>query len=301
MTVSDTPAPGCRRVLIAGCGYVGSALAERLVGDGHRVWGLRRESGRLPPGVEPVIADLTTPGLKTRLPGGIEQAVFAAATGGGPEEAYERLFVDGLSRLIDALCDDRHRVRRLLLVSSTGVYGQRAGEWVDERSETLPGLASGRALLRAEGRAGAAPWSSSSVRFGGIYGPGRIRLIRSVRDRAGSLHVPSAPRYLNQIHRDDCVGVLRHLLALPGPAPVYLGCDDEPAPRLEVLGWIARRLGLPRPAVVDTTADPYAGEVRGNKRCRNALLRSSGYRFRYPTYREGYEAVIRDMEADRAL
>jgi nucleoside-diphosphate-sugar epimerase len=297
--MAPTTTDSCRRILVAGCGYVGSRLAAQLVRDGHRVWGLRRASGSLPAGVEPVTADLGEAGLAARLPRELQQVVFAAAAGGGPEEAYHRLFVDGLGRLLDALDADRHPVERLVLVSSTGVYGQQDGEWVDEDSPAEPRLASGRAMLAAEALAAAAPWTTVTVRFAGIYGPGRIRLIRSLRDRDGPLRVSTSPRYLNQIHRDDGAGALRHLLHLPNPAPLYLACDHEPAPRLDVLTWIAHRLGLPAPAPTpaNTTADPYAGNPRGNKRCRNARLRASGYQLQFPSYREGYESIIRDLSS----
>ncbi|MGH7858881.1 MAG: SDR family oxidoreductase, partial [Candidatus Binatia bacterium] len=91
----------------------------------------------------------------------------------------------------------------------------------------------------------------------------------------------------NRIHRDDCAGVLRHLLDLRAPEPLYVAVDDEPASQCEVYRWIAARIGAPAPR-----AEPGARPRRNNKRCRNARLHASGYVFRYPTYREGYGSLI---------
>ena len=122
------------------------------------------------------------------------------------------------------------------------------------------------------------------MRFAGIYGPGRTRLVERVR--AGD---PCSAAYTNRIHRDDCAGVLRHLLRLERPLPLYLAADREPATQCAVMTWMAERLGLPAPSIAD------AGDGSLGKRCRNARLVSSGYEFEYPSFREGYDAVIADM------
>ena len=124
------------------------------------------------------------------------------------------------------------------------------------------------------------------VRFAGIYGPGRTRLIERVR--AGD---PCSAAYANRIHRDDCAGVLRHLLRLERPLPLYLAADGEPATQCAVMTWMAERLGLPAPPSAD------AGDGNLGKRCRNARLAASGYEFEYPSFREGYGAIIADLAA----
>ena len=128
------------------------------------------------------------------------------------------------------------------------------------------------------------------VRFGGIYGPGRTRLIDQVRCGA-AYSLAGRTQYLNLIHRDDCAGVLRHLMLLDAPAPVYCGVDTEPLERGELLGWLADPLGVPHPLAVNAEGhpDPQRG---GNRRVSSARLRASGYTFRYPTAREGYGAMI---------
>jgi nucleoside-diphosphate-sugar epimerase len=179
-------------------------------------------------------------------------------------------------------------VRRFVFVSSTGVYAQQDGSWVDEDTPAEPREFSDRALLDGERAVLGGPLPATVLRLGGIYGPGRTRLIESVR--RGEARVRPG-LYTNRIHRDDAAGALAHLLALAEPAPVYLGVDDEPAAEADVLNWIADRLGLPRPPA--SRAVPHDRlEHRGNKRCRNARLRGSGYGFRYPTFREGYASLM---------
>lgn len=267
------------RVLIAGCGYVGSELAGRLAGEGHEVWGLRRSPGELPAGVAGVAGDVTDPSTLD-LPRDLDALVYAVSPGRHDEAAYRAAYVDGLDHVLAAVGGS---VPRLVFVSSTAVYGQTDGSVVDEASPTEPRAFSGRILLESEARARAA--GGTVLRLAGIYGPGRTRLIDEVR--AGTATYPPGDVHTNRIHRDDCAGALAHLLGLDAPADVYLGVDDDPAPRGEVLTWLAERLDAPPPREV-------AGERTrgGDKRCSNARLRASGYDLRYPSYRDGYAAVL---------
>ncbi len=272
-------------VLIAGCGDVGTALGLDLAAAGYRVWGLRRDPTGLPPAIGPIAADLSRPETLATLPPGINQVVYAAAADGFSDAGYRAAYLDGVGNLLQALAG--RPVRRFVFVSSTAVYGQGAGEWVDEASPTEPSGFSGQRVLEGEAAARSGPFPAVVVRFGGIYGPGRTRLIESVR--RGEPCVEAPPRFTNRIHRDDCAGVLRHVLELQAPDPVYLGVDGAPAADCEVRDWLADRMGVARPGRV---SDAAASPQRGNKRCRNDRLVASGFRFRYPTYREGYAALL---------
>lgn len=270
-------------VLIAGCGDVGNALGLRLVSRSDTVWGLRRDVGALAQGIGAINADLSDPRTLDVLPKDLGAVVYAAAAEGYRETAYRRIYVEGLNNMLQAL-ERSGQNPRLLFVSSTSVYGQRDGEWVDEDSPTNPGGFSGRLLLEGEALVHAYTGESLVVRFGGIYGPGRKRLIASVRSGSGCQHKP--PIYTNRIHRDDCAGVLMHLLNLDSPQSIYLGVDSRPAAQCEVMEWLSERLGLCAP---ERQQRPGSGS---GKRCSNRRLLSTGYRFLYPSYREGYEAVI---------
>lgn len=278
------------RVLIAGCGDVGSALGTRLVQAGHEVWGLRRHPRSLPSALLSVAADLTCPQELAALPEGLEIVAYTAAASEFSEAGYRAAYVDGLGNLLEALQSQGQPVTRLLFVSSTGVYGQTDGAWVDESSPTRPKHFSGRIMLEGERDALDGPYSTTVVRFGGIYGPGRHRLMDSVR--RGDACTDAPPAYTNRIHRDDCAAALQHLMTLERPADLYVGVDSCPAPQCEVMEWLAQQLGVPSPP--RTSADAGSSPQRGSKRCRNDRLLASGYGFIYPTYREGYAALLRE-------
>ena len=286
------------RILIAGCGDVGAALGQNLRAAGHEVWGLKRRPADLPAAIQPLVADLTDPGSLSRLPPELDYIVYSAAAAGFSEAQYRAAYSDGPRNLLAALRATGQQPQRLLFASSTSVYGQQQGEWVDEASPAVADGFSGRCIRAGEQALWDSPWPSVAVRFGGIYGPGRTRLIDSVRE--GTATRPTgAPVYTNRIHRDDCARALQHLLELPDAEPLYVAVDDDPAPLDEVLSWLARQLGVPEPPLASQSPlKPGAGErdsamrLRASKRCRNARLRASGFEFRYPSYREGYAALL---------
>jgi nucleoside-diphosphate-sugar epimerase len=193
--------------------------------------------------------------------------------------------VDGPRNLLAALGTQGQRPRRVIFTSSTSVYGQSGGEWVDEDSPAEPAGFRGRRMLEGESIFFGGPFPGVVLRLGGIYGPGRTSYIDRVRSGAGEC--PAVTTYTNRIHRDDCAGALRHLMHLPSPHPVYLGVDREPADSCDVLHWLAATLGKPAPRRAHAAVPP-----RGNKRCRSDRLASSGYTFLYPTYREGFTALL---------
>ena len=163
-------------------------------------------------------------------------------------------------------------------------------EWVDEISPTEPTDFSGIRVLEGERLLLDSQLPATVVRLGGIYGPGRARLIESVRNGL-AVCADGPPSYTNRIHRDDCAGALRHLMNLPNPDRLYVGVDQEPAEQSAVLRWLATQLGVSPPRV-EPSSEPHARRHHSNKRCRNTRLVACGYAFRYPTFREGYTALL---------
>ncbi len=283
------------QIVIAGCGYVGNALAESLLEEGHEVFGIRRDVSKLAPGVVGIEGDLADPKSLGPAPSRVEYAVFAVGADAGTEQAYRRAYLDGLAGFLEWLADEGQRPKRIVMTSSTSVYGQRRGEPIDEDSPTHPTQFRGETLLASERLLAASGLQAVVVRLGGIYGPGRTRLVEQAG--AGALRLRGAPHFTNRIHRDDAAGLVRHLLFHESPAPLYLGVDDEPADEADLYAWLAETLGVEAPGVGDADEAGPRRRAAGSKRCSNRLARESGYRFRYPSYREGYGALIQALRS----
>lgn len=271
-------------VVLAGCGDLGTEVGVRFAATGHRVVGLRRSPQRLPAAISGRAVDLGNE--PPELPADTELVVIALTADGRSELAYRSTYLRGLHNLLDGLERAEARPRRILMVSSTAVYDVSDGGTVDENTPAEPSAMNGTVLLEAERALHGRVPGATVLRLAGLYGPGRTRLIEQVRD--GTATIPDSPVHTNRIHRDDAAAAIVHLATRrPDPAPVYLGVDDEPAQRAEVLRFLADELGVAHPAVGG--APPSRG---GDKRCSNALLRATGFSFTYPTFREGYRAVL---------
>lgn len=266
---------------------MGSKLGSVLAEGGHEVYGLRRNPGALPNGIQAIAADLGREIPPDVLPPELDFVFYTASADGSNDEAYRKTYVDGPRNLLEVLSSRGDDLRRFLFTSSTGVYAQSDGEWVDEESPTEPETFSGRRLVEGERAVLGGPFPATVVRLAGIYGPGRTRSIER------GLEVPASyeqPIYTNRIHRDDCAGALRHLTLLPDPEPLYIGVDHEPADRRTVAEWLAAKLDA-----VPEEKPSGTSRRRTNKRCSNARLLSSGYELRYPTFREGFAALLGEV------
>jgi nucleoside-diphosphate-sugar epimerase len=262
-----------RLLVIAGAGDVGGRLASRRAAWGDDVIALRRRDVEAAPGVRGLRADLATGEGLSRLPRRAEALVFCAAPDRRDEGAYRALYVDGLRRLIDA-CE----APRIIFVSSTAVYREDQGEWVDEDTPAMPPAFNGQALLAAEQALSPHP-GGIALRLSGIYGPGREMMLRKARaDEPGRLH------WTNRIHVEDAASALSWLLDMKAPERLYLGSDDQPAREAEVLAWLREREGLPSVAAATGTET--------GRRIRNARLRATGWAPAFPDYRSGYAAML---------
>lgn len=271
-----------RRVLIAGCGDLGARIGPLLAAS--EVYGLRRQVSALPAGIHPVAADLRTGAGFDALPRQVDALVYCATPDARHEAAYRATYVDGLARLVDALPDPAASLR-MLFVSSTAVYGQNGGEWVDEASPTEPSGFNGRVLLEAEAAAGRR-YPSTSLRLAGLYGPGRLWLLRRVR--AGET-IGAGCHWTNRIHLDDAAALAVTLLKHDAPPPVVIGVDNAPTCESAVLDGLADRLGLPR---LPRQGDPAA---ESGKRLRNDLAQTLGWHPRYPSWEDGYSDVLTSL------
>ncbi len=285
------------RIVIAGCGYVGTALGLGLASEGHDVFGLRRDPSRLPRSIQPLQADLGRRESLFVLPERIDFAVYCVAPDSGTDAAYRLSYLDGLERFLRALKDQGEKPQRIFFASSTSVYSQHRGEWIDEESLANPSRYAGEILVLAERLLLASGFDATIVLFGGIYGPGQTRLVEQVE--RGDAVLGDGPYFTNRIHRDDASGLLRHLISIRAEEALYLGVDCEPADEADVLRFLAEELGAAPPRTRGAE-DPSPTRRAGSKRCRNDRVRASGYRYRYPSYRTGYPEVVRAYREARA-
>ncbi|MCT1615988.1 NAD-dependent epimerase/dehydratase family protein [Kocuria marina] len=268
-------------VLLAGCGDVGTALGLRLSERGVRAVGVRRRTDALPEPIEPVSLDLTDPGDAV-LPAA-DAVVVTLTADGRDAAAYERTYLGALRGLRRALPADA--APRVVLVSSTGVLGGADGEVVTEATPPDPQRATAHVLLAAEELAAELFPDLVIVRPAGIYGPGRTSLIERVRKGAPVTH----RRVTNRIHRDDLVTVLTAVLDAPEP-PRLLHAVDHDAARLgDVVTHLAERLGVPGPPDNSPSGDGPLGKIIDGALVHSLVPRS---RWRYPTFREGYDALL---------
>ena len=278
-------------VLIAGCGDVGSRFGLQMSRAGWTVYGLRREAAGLPVPILPVAGDLLAGQCPRNWPNAeLSYLVYAASASQHDEPGYRQAYVEGLRNVLGWLEQRGQRPKRLLFLSSTGVYGQNQGEWIDETSPTEPNGFTGQVMLEAERLALNSGLPATLVRMGGLYDPARPWLQNQIR--AGLRVDREPPQYSNRIHRDDAAGLLAFLLQadLRGVAldDCYLGVDNDPAPLHEVVDWLRERLD------VTHWAEQSMTRRAGSKRCSNARARALGWTPKYPSYRDGYARVALD-------
>ena len=284
--------PEFPRLLIAGCGDLGCRTGVTLASQGWSVQGLRRRVAGLPAAIAPLAGDLSHPQCPAGWPAQApDYVLYAAAAERSDEPAYRAAYAEGLRHVLSWLGEHGQRPRRLLFVSSTAVYGQHQGEWVDEASPCEPQGFTGRVLLEAEQLALDSGIPASVVRLAGLYEGDSRWLVDQLR--AGLMPAAQPPLYSNRIHRDDAAALLACLLRADARGEalesIYLGVDDEPAPLHEVADWLRGRFGI------DTPPSAPMQRRAGSKRCRNTRARSLGWAPRYPSYREGYGEGMPDL------
>ncbi|GAA1735944.1 SDR family NAD(P)-dependent oxidoreductase [Brachybacterium phenoliresistens] len=267
---AGSPAP-VRRVLLVGCGKLGTRLGRRLLEGGDEVLALRRAPDDLPEGFVPIAADLSEP-LPEPLPA--VDAMVITLPPGDAELGYRA----PLRHLADVL----PRVpTRTVFVSSTRVLeGLGGAEPLTEAAVPQPTSVRGLALRDGEERARDL-FGALVVRPAGIYGPGRDHLVRGVRAGRAVDH----SRRTNRIHETDLVRTLALLLDLEDPPPLLHAVDDSPALLGEVLAHIADRLELPLPA----SLEPRRG---GGTVLSGRLLAELLGPLEVPDFRAGYDAII---------
>jgi nucleoside-diphosphate-sugar epimerase len=305
------------RVLIIGCGYVGLPLGAELAKQGHQVFAVRRSRGSEKDiqavGIQPLICDITKPEDLAKLPLSYDWVVNCVASSGGSAEEYRRLYLEGSRNLLEWL--SASPPQKFVYTSSTSVYGQTDGSVVTEASPTEPAAETAKILVQtenvllnaagtkctvpltpalspSEGAREGKSFPAVILRVAGIYGPDRGYWFRQFLRGEATIE-NQGERILNMIHRDDVVGAIMAALKNGPPGEIYNAVDDEPVNQLPFFEWLSKKLGKPLPRF--SSEEKNGARKRGltNKKVLNARLRSElEYQFKYPTFREGYQAEI---------
>ncbi len=274
------------KILFAGCGDIGSRSASRLAAD-FDCFGLKRNPQTLPDFISPLAGSMTDLDLMVEvLNQGFDVVVATLTPDGFTPEAYQRAYVDSAKTLASAMSLATTVPKLVIWVSSTSVYGNCNGDWVDEQSPTTALSFSGKLLLEAEQQISALPCPTVIVRFSGIYGPGRTRMLDQIIAGKGR---PAQPeQWSNRIYSEDCAGVLAHLVrafdAGKELESLYIATDCAPVTQHDLRIWLAEQL--------EVELKDEIVEQKAIRRCSNQRLLDSGYEFLYPSYKEGYRLLI---------
>ncbi len=283
--------------LVIGCGYVGTRLARQYLAQGESVIGVTRTAAGLArlqtSGVPGLCRDLASDPLDDRPLVDADLFHCAPPPASGTEDPHTR-------RLVGAFERSGHP-RRVVYLSTTGVYGDCAGEWVDETWPARP--VADRSLRRWDAEETLRRWSQTSgrdlviLRVAGIYGPGRLPLER-IRTGTPMVRPEEAP-YTNRIHVDDLVAVCRAAMARGVPGAVYNACDGHPSTMTEYFQDVATAAGLPSPPLISLAeaAAHLSGGMLSylseSRRLRNdRLLQQLGVELRYPSLAAGLRAIF---------
>jgi nucleoside-diphosphate-sugar epimerase len=276
------------KILIVGCGDLGTAIAKRLVDEEHEVIGLRRSVQNLPR-MQMLQGDVTDAcslkALVTLMP---EVVIYCVAASGQTDVAYQAQYVTGLKNIL-ASQSRNQQLQHIFFVSSTRVYGQETTALLDESISALPADFGGERLLEAEHLLINLPCNATALRLSGIYGPGRLRMINLAKSPQ---QWPSKNSWSNRIHRDDAAGfivfLVQRILTEKAIASCYIVTDSKPVSQYEVLTWLAKRMQSALPA-------NCLEEAHGGKRLSNQLMLSSGFQLKYPDFSVGYQALLDEI------
>jgi nucleoside-diphosphate-sugar epimerase len=283
--------------LLFGCGYLGRRVATAWHAAGDVVHVVTRSTARAAEfraqGWTAHIADICEPASLAALPA-VDTVLFCVGFDRSSGREQRAVMVDGLSHVLDHC---RGRCERFVYTSSSSVYGQCAGEWVDEDSPCEPTQPGGQCCLAAEQLVwqalpgGSAVPSATVLRLAGLYGPGRL-LSRVESLQRGEPLAGNAEAWLNLIHVDDAVAAVLACEHRWQPGATHLVCDDRPVTRGEYYAALARHVGAPTPTFDD--AQPARRGSGGlNKRCRSDRVHARlEIAWRYPSYVEGLVSAV---------
>lgn len=281
------------QVLVIGCGYLGQRAAGIWQENGCEVFAVTRSaenSQRLQSlGLHPVIADVTKPDSLKNLPA-TDIVLFAV---GFDRTAYidiRDVYVQGMTNVLVQL---KASVKQLIYISSTGVYGDHGGSWIDELTPTSPQRAGGRACLEAEQLIAASRFAelSTVLRLAGIYGPDRIPRLAAIQ-RGDWASLPS-DGHVNLIQVHDAAQIIVEIARQEIRNELFLVSDGNPPSRREFYDYIAQQLNA-GPIDWSCQPEPAAATRSGadKKICNQKLRQQVNYSLKFPDYKVGVKAAL---------
>ena len=286
--------------LIFGCGYLGLRVAKRWIKSGDSVFAITRNPERAPElerlGLRPIVADITNSNSLSELPI-VDTVLFAVGMDRSKYSDIRLVYVEGLKHAIDALSKSlSDETGQFIYVSSTGVYGDFGGDWVDENSATQPEREGGQACLEAENVIRASRFQSRStiLRFAGIYGEDRVPTGKLIQAR--QWEKLSSAGYLNLIHVDDGAAIVETVASANPAGETFLVSDGNPALRRDYYEFIANHFEVdPIPwEQIDNNSNgsrPGSNKRVGNKK----LLEHFSITLQFPNYRAGLAQALESV------
>ena len=291
-----------KRLVIFGCGYVGSAVARAALAEGAQIEVLTRNSEkavtlRALGLAKVVVAELSSSDWHTQIEGGADFVVNCVSSGGGPD-GYKKSYLDGMSSILAWAAKGSAPVGTILYTSSTSVYPQGGGAVVEETAPAEGATPNGKVIRESEillekvSASACRRWFI--LRLAGIYGPDRHHLLSQLREGVTELGGSGAHR-LNLIHRDDIVSAVLACLTTPNAigSQIFNVADPAPAAREEVVRWLAHQLKRPMP-----TFDGLPGTRRGGEPMPDRIIasgkiqRALSWRPKYADYRAGFGEIL---------
>jgi nucleoside-diphosphate-sugar epimerase len=284
--------------LIFGCGYLGGRVLQLWRAMGEKVYAVTRSESRAAvwsqQGIAPLVMDITRP-LTVEPPADIETVLFAVGFDPQAGPSIREVYVDGLARVLAWLPAN---VERFIYISSTGVYGSFAGDWIDESSPCEPLREGGKACLAAEQLLAQSPFADGSIvlRLAGIYGPGRIP---RAQDLLAGKPIEADPNgYLNLIHVADAAKIVLLADANRDVSNCLLVSDGRPVLRRDYYAELARLVGASEPQFIPPPASLPPKRGSADKRVNNALLmKELKPEFQCPDYRAGIADAVADWQS----
>lgn len=285
---------GSKSIAILGFGDLGERLCALLPASRWRRYGLRRNPLAVPEGVEGVGVDLlNTESLRVLSEIQPDVLVVALTPAERSVAGYAAGFAGAMRSILEGLAG--FQPRQAFFVSSTRVYAEAAGGWVDEHSVLADSDPFARSIIQAEESFLQTLSGAFVLRAAGLYGHSPGPLLKRVA--AGRLTPCEPLRYGNRVHRDDVAGFVAHCIDNPvgsdAEGRIVNLVDEAPVALQEVEAWFCEQLGRPySPQDIDPGVPPAR-----HKRIRSNTLRASAYALLYPDYRSGYSAALREWLA----